>query len=169
MFRELRQTERNIAAYMDQPVSMITGMLSAWLGMGEEDTSPARIKLKQLVETCESLVFVEEILTVRENSSPFSPETFLPFFSASSSKPETTFYFLSSPSPPTIYIQKHLQVLNWDVVQAVKPPVEQIILSTDKVKIGIDDERGAQGEKSTTCCFCCDSAPPPEQKQKAGP
>jgi hypothetical protein len=64
MFVELRQTERHITEYMDKPVS-ITGLLSAWLGTAEEDTSPARIKLKQLVQTCESLVFVEEILTVR--------------------------------------------------------------------------------------------------------
>ena len=71
MFRELRRTERNIREYMDQPVSVFNGMLNTWLGMGEEDMSPARMKLKQLVETCESLVFVEEIITVRETSPVF--------------------------------------------------------------------------------------------------
>ena len=89
MFRELRQTERNIAEYMDQPVSIITGMLSAWLGTSEEDTSPARIKLKQLVDTCESLVFVEEILTVRGNSSSLFPKKLFFLFSRPfSRKPE---------------------------------------------------------------------------------
>lgn len=69
MFRELKGTERNIAEYSKQPVSMIAGMLSGWLWTAEEDKSPARLKLEQLVQTCESLVFIEEILTVCKHHS----------------------------------------------------------------------------------------------------
>lgn len=69
MFRELKGTERNIAEYSKQPVSIIAGMLSGWLWTAEEDKSPARLKLEQLVQTCESLVFIEEILMVRKHHS----------------------------------------------------------------------------------------------------
>lgn len=65
MFKELKGTERNIEEYSKQPVSMMTGMLSRWLWTAEEDKSPARVKLEQLVQTCESLVLIEEILGVR--------------------------------------------------------------------------------------------------------
>lgn len=69
MFRELKGTERNIAEYSKQPVSIIAGMLSGWLWTAEEDRSPARLRLEQLVQTCESLDLIEEILTVRERHS----------------------------------------------------------------------------------------------------
>ena len=64
MFKELSRTEKNIEEYSKQPVSVLTGMLSGWLFTGEEEKTPARLKLEQLVETCESLVLVEEILGV---------------------------------------------------------------------------------------------------------
>lgn len=107
-----------------------------------------------------------------ETHPPFSPRNFSFFFLGHfhESLKTTCYFLLPSLSPlPTIHVQKHLQVLNWDVVQAVTPPVEQIILSTDKVKIEINNnKRGARGEKSTTCCFCCDSASPPKQNSSDG-
>ena len=106
-----------------------------------------------------------------ETHPPFSPRNFSFFFLGHfhESLKTTCYFLLPSLSPlPTIHVQKHLQVLNWDVVQAVTPPVEQIILSTDKVKIEINNKRGAREEKSTTCCFCCDSASPPKQNSSDG-
>lgn len=78
MFKELRVTERNIIEYNKVPLSAITGFLSGWMLSHQEDDSPARMKLSQLVETCESLVSIEEILTVRKRHS-FSSRCFPPF------------------------------------------------------------------------------------------
>jgi len=123
MFRELRGTERNIETYNQVPLSAIAGILSGWLWTAEEDKSPARMKLMQLVETCESLVTIEEILT------------------------------------------SQMQVLNWDVVDAMEPPVEQIILSPEQVKIGTE-RLGNQPVDSSTFCFCCSSEPIPVLEPK---
>jgi hypothetical protein len=151
MFRELRGTERNIETYNQVPLSAIAGILSGWLWTAEEDKSPARMKLMQLVETCESLVTIEEILTVTTLHTPaFScHQVILTLISR-------RFYK---------HVQSQMQVLNWDVVDAMEPPVEQIILSPEQVKIGTE-RLGNQPVDSSTFCFCCSSEPIPVPEPK---
>ena len=153
MFRELRQTEKNIEAYNAEPISLLSGMLSGWWWTADEEDSPVRRKLVQLVDTCESLMMIEEILTVRcfHLTAPV----------ISSSEYGLTSKFLDKRT------QSQLHVLNWDVFEAIKPPVDQEFCDPKGVKVTLSaSPDGGNQKENTTCCFCCSTEPVPIEEPR---